>query len=95
MNGGTPWLGTVAAVSGLLAMTAIGLSLALMLGRAATPSIVFTGIGVLLGALAIFTVFLGFLTQLLHRTMATRLRPFVVMAAKPIDLVGPVPGETA
>ena len=55
----------------------------------------FTGIGVLLGSLAIFTVFLGFLTQLLHRTMATRLRPFIVMAAKPIDLVGPVPGETA
>jgi glycosyltransferase involved in cell wall biosynthesis len=89
------WLGTVAAAAGLLSAVVIALSLALMLDGTDSSSVVFTGIGVLLGSLAIFTVFLGFLTQLLHRTMATRLRPFVVMAAKPIDLVGPVPGETA
>ena len=89
------WLGTVAAAAGLLSAVVIALSLALMLDGTDSSSVVFTGIGVLLGSLAIFTIFLGFLTQLLHRTMATRLRPFVLMAAKPIDLVGPVPGETA
>jgi glycosyltransferase involved in cell wall biosynthesis len=82
------WLGTVAGVAGVLAALAIGLSLMLMWSDTSDRSIVFSGLGVLFGALSIYAVFLGFLTQLLHRTMATRLRPFVMMAAKPIDLVG-------
>ena len=82
------WLGTVAGVAGVLAALAIGLSLMLMWSDTSDRSVVFSGLGVLFGALSIYAVFLGFLTQLLHRTMATRLRPFVMMAAKPIDLVG-------
>jgi glycosyltransferase involved in cell wall biosynthesis len=82
------WLGTVAGVAGVLAVLAIGLSLMLMWSDTSDRSVVFSGLGVLFGALSIYAVFLGFLTQLLHRTMATRLRPFVMMAAKPIDLVG-------
>jgi hypothetical protein len=82
------WLGTVAGVAGVLAVLTIGLSLMLMWSDTSDRSVVFSGLGVLFGALSIYAVFLGFLTQLLHRTMATRLRPFVMMAAKPIDLVG-------
>ena len=82
------WLGSVAAAASILAALAIALSLTLAWDRSNDPSIVFSGLGVLFGALAMYAMFLGFLTQLLHRTMATRLRPFVMMAAKPIDLVG-------
>ena len=84
------WLGKVALAAGLASMAAVLMGLVLLVREPETSSIVFSGLAVLSGALAIYAVFLGFLTQLLHRTMATRLRPFVMMAAKPIDLVGPV-----
>jgi hypothetical protein len=87
------WLGMVAAAAGLMAAITGGVGVALMTDEAAQPSVVLAGLAVLFGSLSIFTIFLAFLMQLLHRTMASRLRPFVMMAAKPIDLVGPVPGE--
>jgi hypothetical protein len=91
------WLGTVAGVSGALAALAVALALWLLASRPEPPSIVLSALAVLLGSLSIFAVFLGFLTQLLHRTMAGRLRPFLVMAAKPIDLAGPAaaPGQAS
>jgi glycosyltransferase involved in cell wall biosynthesis len=85
----TAWLGGVAVCAALVASLSLVLSLVLVLRRPEVSSIVFSGLAVLFGALAIFAVVLGFLTQLLHRTTAARLRPFAMMAAKPIDLVGP------
>jgi hypothetical protein len=90
----TVWLGGVAAGATLAATLSLVLSFGLALRPPGVSSIVFNGLAVLFGALAIFAVFLGFLTQLLHRITTTRLRPFAMMAAKPIDLVGPaVSGE--
>jgi hypothetical protein len=50
-------------------------------GRA---SVVFAGLCVLIGAFAVFTIFLGVLNHLIYRTAASRLRHFVAMAAKPV-----------
>lgn len=86
----TVWLGAVAALATLAATAAVAVSLVLAFSDPEISSVVFNGLAVLFGALAIFAVFLGFLTQLLHRTVAGRLRPFILMAAKPVDLVGPI-----
>ena len=45
-------------------------------------SIVFTGLGVLLGSLPIFSVFLALLSHLIYGTTATRFRPFLMMSAQ-------------
>jgi hypothetical protein len=68
----TAWLGGVAVGAALVASLSLVLSLVLVLRRPEVSSIVFSGLAVLFGALAIFAVFLGFLTQLLHRTTAGR-----------------------
>jgi glycosyltransferase involved in cell wall biosynthesis len=46
------------------------------------PGIVFSGLTVLSGALAIFLLFLGLLSQLIHSTMARRFDPFRRLAAR-------------
>jgi glycosyltransferase involved in cell wall biosynthesis len=79
------WLGSLAAVSGLASLLALILSLAYGTASTGRASIVFTGLCVLLGALAIFMVFLGMLNHLIYVTAADRQRGFVAMAAKPVD----------
>ena len=46
------------------------------------PGIVFSGLTVLSGALAIFLLFLGLLSQLIHSTMTRRFDPFRRLAAR-------------
>ena len=48
------------------------------------PGIVFSGLAVLFGALAIFLMVLGLLSQLIYGTMARRFDPFRRLAARPI-----------
>jgi glycosyltransferase involved in cell wall biosynthesis len=47
-----------------------------------SPGIVFSGIAVLSGALAIFLLFLGLLSQLIYSTMTRRFDPFRRLAAR-------------
>jgi glycosyltransferase involved in cell wall biosynthesis len=49
------------------------------------PGIVFSGLTVLFGALAIFLLFLGLLSQLIYSTMARRFDPFRRLAARLIS----------
>lgn len=81
------WLGLGAALAGLASLA----MLAVAFGHAAgntRPSIVFSGLAVLSGSLAVFLVFLGLIGHMLHVVAAERLRGFLVMAAKPL---GPGP----
>jgi glycosyltransferase involved in cell wall biosynthesis len=50
----------------------------------ANPGIVFSGLAVLSGALAIFLLFLGLLSQLIYSTMARRFDPFRRLAARSV-----------
>lgn len=78
---------------GFAGLTAIAAGLGLVsLGSAVVygltphdhPGIVFSGLTVLFGALAIFLVVLGLLSQLIHGTMARRFDPFRRLAARPV-----------
>ena len=50
--------------------------------RPAQTSVVFTSMSVLLGSLAIFSVFLALLSHLIYGTTATRFRPFLMMSVR-------------
>ena len=57
-------------------------------------SIVFTSMSVLLGSLAVFSVFLALLSHLIYGTTATRFRPFLMMSAKAAATpAGPAPSK--
>lgn len=77
------WLGLVAGGAGLCSLVMLGLAL----GQAETgpgrPSVIFSGLCVLSGALAIFLAALGLLSHMIYTVAADRLRGFLVMAAKP------------
>ena len=78
------WLGTLGAAAALLSLLSLVLSLAYGTASSGRSSVVFAGLCVLSGALAVFMTFLGVLNHLIYRTAASRLRGFVTMAAKPI-----------
>jgi multisubunit Na+/H+ antiporter MnhB subunit len=84
-----------------LAVTASGIALVSLASAVAyaitaphSPGIVFSGLAVLSGALAIFLLFLGLLSQLIYSTMARRFDPFRRLAARivqePPAAAGPV-----
>jgi glycosyltransferase involved in cell wall biosynthesis len=85
------WFGRLGGLAAGLA--ALGLVAALGLDSAGTgrTSIVFAGLCVLLGALALFLTALGLLSHLLHSAVAGRLRPFLAMAARPVPLEAEAP----
>jgi glycosyltransferase involved in cell wall biosynthesis len=78
------WLGSLAGLSAMASLLALLVSL--VYGHASTgrASIVFAGLCVLLGALAIFMTFLGILSHLIYATRAGRMRAFLAMAARPV-----------
>ena len=82
------WLGALAAAAALLSGSALVLSFFYGTASTGRTSIVFAGLCVLLGALAVFSTFLGILNHLIYRTAAGRLRAFLVMAAKPVGSGG-------
>jgi glycosyltransferase involved in cell wall biosynthesis len=82
------WLGALAAAAALLSASALVLSFFYGTASTGRTSIVFAGLCVLLGALAVFSTFLGILNHLIYRTAAGRLRAFLVMAAKPVGSGG-------
>jgi glycosyltransferase involved in cell wall biosynthesis len=78
------WLGTVGGAAALLSLLSLILSFIYGQASSGRDSIVFAGLCVLLGALAVFMTFLGILNHLIYRTAVTRLRSFTSMAAKPV-----------
>lgn len=88
------WLGSVAAVSGGLATLSLVIALVITLEQPPHPTVVVSGLAVLLGSLSIFAVFLAFLLQLVYRTTATRFRPFLTMAAKVMPPADRLAGDT-
>lgn len=77
------WLGLGAVLAGLATLALLAVAFVHAAGDA-RPSIVFSGLAVLSGALAVFLVFLGLIGHMLHVVAAERLRGFLVMAAKPL-----------
>ncbi|MEO1144086.1 MAG: glycosyltransferase family 2 protein [Cyanobacteria bacterium J06638_22] len=51
-----------------------------------TPSVIFPGLTILLGSLAIFLLFLGFLNNLIHVTMRHHFDPFLKISAREISV---------
>jgi glycosyltransferase involved in cell wall biosynthesis len=76
------WLGLIAAVGGIGSAMCLALTLSLLHAEPPRTSVVFTSISVLLGSLAIFSVFLALLSHLIYGTTAARFRPFLMMSAR-------------
>ena len=79
------WLGRLAGLAAGLGLLSLVAALGLESAGTGRASVVFAGLCVLLGALAIFLTFLGLLNHLLYTTAAGRFRPFLAMAAKPLS----------
>lgn len=77
------WLGLAGTLAGLATLALLAVAFVHAAGDA-RPSIVFSGLALLSGALAVFLVFLGLIGHMLHVVAAERLRGFLVMAAKPL-----------
>lgn len=80
------WLGALAGLAGGLALVSLAAALGLETAGTGRTSVVFAGLCVLLGALAIFSTFLGLLSHLIYATRAARLRPFLSMAVRRVPL---------
>jgi hypothetical protein len=77
------WLGLGAAGAALCSLLTLGLALGYVEAGTGRPSVVFTGLCVLSGALAIFLACLGLLSHMIYGVAAGRLHGFLAMAAKP------------
>jgi glycosyltransferase involved in cell wall biosynthesis len=84
---------TLAIMASVVALISLGSAVAYALAAPANPGIVFSGLAVLSGALAIFLLFLGLLSQLIYSTMARRFDPFRRLAARLVQ--DPPGGATA
>ena len=88
------WLGIVAALGGVGSLLCLLATLAVLATDPPQESIVFTSMSVLLGSLAVFSVFLALLSHLIYGTTATRFRPFLMMSAKAAATpAGPAPSK--
>ena len=76
------WLGTIALAGGLGALLSLIYTLSLLAADPPRISIVFTSLAVLLGSMAIFSVFLALLSHLIYGTSATRFHPFLLMSVR-------------
>ena len=88
------WLGIVAGLGGLGSLLCLLMTLLVIATDPPQDSIVFTSMSVLLGSLAVFSVFLGLLSHLIYGTTSTRFRPFLMMSAKASAAsAGPAPSK--
>jgi glycosyltransferase involved in cell wall biosynthesis len=83
------WLGALAGLAGLVAGAALLAALGFPVAETGRSSVVMSGLAVLAGALMLFLIFLGLLSHLLYGATAGRLRPFRVMAARPVPMAAP------
>ena len=77
-------IGVVLALLGLLTLLSLISAVAYALTAPSNPGIVLSGLAVLSGALAIFLLFLGLLSQLIYSTMTRRFDLFRRLAARPV-----------
>lgn len=79
-----PMLGflVLALIAMTLGLLSLGFALAYGMLMASQPGIVFSGLAVLFGALALFLMMLGLLSQLVYATMARRFNSFRRLAAR-------------
>ena len=83
------WLVRITLLAGGIGLLSTLLAMAYAVTSAGDPGIVLPGVAVLFGALAIFTLFLGLLSNLVYSSMAGRLEPFLRLKARPVT-----PGNT-
>ncbi len=76
------WLGTVGAIAGTLALLHLLLALLAAGDPEGAATIVWGGLAVLLGSLAIFSLFLGFLTHLVYAGKARYLTAFTHLSVR-------------
>ena len=89
------WLGMIAGLGGVGALLCLAMTLSLLATEPPETSVVFTSMSVLLGSLAIFSVFLALLSHLIYGTTAARFRPFLMMSARsPEASAGPASSTT-
>ena len=74
----------LAVTASVVAILSLISAVAYALTAPANPGIVFSGLAVLSGALAIFLLFLGLLSQLIYSTMTRRFDPFRRLMARPV-----------
>jgi glycosyltransferase involved in cell wall biosynthesis len=88
------WLGMVAGLGGFASLLCLVLSFSLASAEPGRESVVFTSLSVLLGSMAIFTLFLTLLSHLIYGTAAMRFRPFLLMSVRaPEAPAGAAPGK--
>lgn len=87
------WLTGAAIIAAIFSLAAFALSLLHLYVTGERPSVIFQGLAILIGSLAIFLLFLGFLNSLIHATMRHRLDPFVRMSARKITIGTQVAGS--
>jgi len=78
------WLLGLAGAAGLFALVALALYLAALLAPERAPTVVWSGLAVLWGALALFALVLAFLSELLYAGRARELARFNRLAARPL-----------
>ena len=76
---------TLAILTAGVALLSLVSAIAYGVAAPQNPGIVFSGLTVLFGALVIFLLFLGLLSQLIYSTMTRRFDPFRRLAARPIS----------
>ena len=74
----------LAIAASVVALLSLISAVAYALTAPSNPGIVLSGLAVLSGALAIFLLFLGLLSQLIYSTMTRRFDPFRRLAARPV-----------
>ncbi|MEZ5823245.1 MAG: hypothetical protein R3C97_00390 [Geminicoccaceae bacterium] len=78
------WLVRITLIAGGIGILSTLLAMAHAVTTAGEPGIVLPGVAVLFGALAIFTLFLGLLSNLVYSSMAGRMEPFLRLKARPV-----------
>ena len=82
------WLARISIAAALLGIGSTFLAILHSVSNEGAPGIVLPGVAVLFGALALFTLFLGLLSNLVYSSMARRLEPFLRLKARPIETGG-------
>lgn len=82
------WLGGAAAVSAMVAVISLAVALAAVVDYGSGPSIVWSGVATLAGSLAIFTLVMGFLAQLIWAGQREQLALFQRLSIRSLQAGG-------
>lgn len=79
------WLAGASAGAAVVGFAAFAFGIIHSYVMGGPPSVIFQGLAILMGSLALFLLFLGFLNSLIHTTMRHHFDPFLQMAARNIS----------